>query len=635
MRTLKNTLKHMNGFGFSRILEKHIMHPTTLCSFWKNFSGHFARLTCNHSYGYAFRPIEQIDSLKFPQNSAFSYNMRAKPMQLKASIFLTQLVFVFSFQAGADNLDQPPPHWQQKLEGVIQVDISPLKPAEQKAIEEARAKVDTLLLSMKTDTKQLAAEYGKLGNQYLTHDLYTSADACYNNAIKLAPGHFPWAYYSAYLAQEDGNMQLALSRFKLALELDPEYLPARYRLAQVNLELNQLDEAYTLFHELLSNEELKAAAHNGLGQVFLMKQEYTSAAEHFTQALELAPEANSIHYPLALSLRAAGNKQLAKQHLKQYGKRELVIEDRLVEALEALKDPASRHFVAAMTAVIRKEYVNAINEFRDGFEYEPENAAARTSYARVLYLNNDKEKSREQLNQVIAQKPDKTLALFLLAVLNDESGKKKEAAELYRRVIKLDPAHEGAHFYLGNYYMHNKDYSNASKHYETVILNNERNIPAHIFNLVARMGSGASDKELFALSQQITDRIPNMFTIKRIQILLLALSNNKDVHNSELANNMAEQMYKLGQHPINLELLALTTASTGDFDLAMEQMRKAISAEQQYKKGRSIKRMQNNLLLLQEQQLPDLEWHEEIAHMQPPPTHALATFRDYPDPNPI
>ena len=57
------------------------MHPTTLCSFWRNFSGHFARLACNHSYGYAFRPIEQIDSLtdfiKYTPLSAFSCNIRA------------------------------------------------------------------------------------------------------------------------------------------------------------------------------------------------------------------------------------------------------------------------------------------------------------------------------------------------------------------------------------------------------------------------------------------------------------------------------------------------------------------------------------------------------------------------------
>jgi hypothetical protein len=62
------------------------MHPTTLCSFWVNCSGHFARLTCNHSYGYAhclifMGPIEQIDSLtdfiKYTPLSTFSCNMRA------------------------------------------------------------------------------------------------------------------------------------------------------------------------------------------------------------------------------------------------------------------------------------------------------------------------------------------------------------------------------------------------------------------------------------------------------------------------------------------------------------------------------------------------------------------------------
>jgi len=60
------------------ILEKYTMYPLTLCSFWKNISGHFVRFTCNHSYGYAFRRIVQTDSLIFPQNSAFLWNIRVK-----------------------------------------------------------------------------------------------------------------------------------------------------------------------------------------------------------------------------------------------------------------------------------------------------------------------------------------------------------------------------------------------------------------------------------------------------------------------------------------------------------------------------------------------------------------------------
>jgi tetratricopeptide (TPR) repeat protein len=556
-------------------------------------------------------------------------------MRINASIFLAQLIFLFSCHANADNLDKLPPNWQHKLEAVIQVDITPLKPAEQKAIEQARAKVDALLPSVTSDTKQLASLYGKLGNQYLAHNLYTSADACYNNAIKLAPGHFPWAYYSAYLALKNGNMQAALTRFELAVEIDPEYLPARYRLAQVNLELNRLDEAYAMFNELLTDADLKAAAHNGIGQVFQMKQEYASATEHFTRALELAPEANSIHYPLAMSLRSIGEKELAKQHLQQYGKREIIIRDRLLDSLDALKDPASRHFIAAMSAVLKKEFARAITEFEEGLEIEPENTAARTSYARVLYLNNNRKKSREQLIQVIDQKPDKTLALFLLALLDDESNNSKQAAELYRRVIKLNPAHEGAHFFLGNYYLGIKDYTSASQHYETVILHNEKNIPAHVYNLISRMGSGAPDKKLIELAQQIKDRAPNILAIRRILILLLALSDEAGVRNSSLARDMAEQMYKLAQYPVNLELLALTTASAGNFDLAVQQMRKAVTAEQPYKNSENIRRMNDYLLLLQNHQLPRLQWQQEIAHMLPPPTNALVTFRDYPDANPI
>jgi tetratricopeptide (TPR) repeat protein len=220
-------------------------------------------------------------------------------------------------------------------------------------------------------------------------------------------------------------------------------------------------------------------------------------------------------------------------------------------------------------------------------------------------------------------------------LLNDESHKNEEAAELYKRVIKLDPTHEGANFFLGNYYLHIRDYRKASKHYETVMLYTEKNIPAHVFNLAARVGDGASDKELIELIQQITDRVPNMLAINRLQILLLALSKDASVRDSEQAKNMAEQLYKLAQYPVNMELLALTSASAGDFDLAVQQMQKAVAAERQYKHSSNLKRMQETLLLLQNKKLPELQWQQEIMHMQPPPTHALASFRDYPDANPI
>lgn len=556
-------------------------------------------------------------------------------MRFHISRLVAVLLFVTCYQANADYLENLPAQWQQHLKTVSQIDPSLLKPGVGKDIAVARAKVDALLRLEEPDTKHLASAYGKLANLYLTHGLYTSADICYHNAIHLEPEHFPWRYYSAYLSQENGNMTDALTRFELATEIDPDYLPARYKLAQVYLDLNQLDKAYDLFNALLKEADFEAAAHYGLGQVHLVRQDYTDASRHLAQALELAPEATSIHYPLALSLRATGKTDLAKQHLQQYKKHELVIDDPLVESLEQLKDPAYRHFVEAMTAVIRNKFEKAVVEFEAGLAYNPDNTAARTSYARVLYLTGRKDKCRIQLERIIDQDPDKPIALFLLALLNDESSNGERAVELYKRVIELNSTHEGANFFLGNHYLRRRDYQNAIRHYEIVILNNEKNIPAHIFRLAAMMSSSASDKELLAAVQKITSRSPEMLSAKRIQILLLALSRDVDVHDSQLSLTLAESMYKKHQYPVNLELLALTTASAGDFDLAAEQMRKALEGEKQQKNSPNLQRMNQNLLLLENNRLPELNWHEEINHMRPRPTKALATFRDYPDANPI
>jgi tetratricopeptide (TPR) repeat protein len=541
---------------------------------------------------------------------------------------------VFALQAAADSLDNLPTQWQQ-LKQVAQVEISTLKVDEQKAITDARQRVEEILHSQQPDMEQLASGYGNLGNLYLAHSLYTSADACYSNAMQLSPDEFPWAYYSAYLAQENGNMEAALSRYKKALELDPDYLPASYRLAQVYSDLNRVDDAYSLFSSLLNEPGFEAAAHNGIGQVYLMKHDYSNAIDHFSRALELAPDASQIHYPLALSLRATGKTELAKQHLQQYGKQAVVIKDPLVDALEALKDPASRHFVAAMTAMIRKDLAKAIAEFEAGLEFQPDNTSARTSYARVLYLHGNRNKSRSQLERVIQQDPNKTLAIFLMAVLDDEANKKEEAARLYKRVILLNPSHPGAHFFLGNLYLHSKEYDEALRHYDSVIQQDEKNIAAHVFKLVAMMGNGSPDSKLLIVTQQITDRAPNLMPIQRIKVLLLALSKDTHVHNSKLAIELADQMYQTGQYPVNMELSALATASAGNFGLARKQLEEAIAAEKQYRKSSNLERMNTNLRLLEQKKLPELLWQDEIRHMLPPPTQALSTFRNYPDLNPI
>ncbi len=209
---------------------------------------------------------------------------------------LAALVLGLSSAFGlASGIEDLPPAWQKKLEPVPGVDLSPLKADEQEAIAAGRARIDALLARETPETGELASEYGRLGNLYMIHGLYTSADACYANAMHLEPGHFPWAYYAAYLAQQDGTLQAALSGYSKARALDPDYPPARYRLALVHLDLNQADEAYQLLLPLLDDPVYEAAANYGLGQYYVTQQDHEKAIEHFSRALELEPGASKIH----------------------------------------------------------------------------------------------------------------------------------------------------------------------------------------------------------------------------------------------------------------------------------------------------------------------------------------------------
>lgn len=552
------------------------------------------------------------------------------------------ILFGFNQPAFSDNLSDLPAQWRQSLNATGEIDISTLLADEQQAIRSLRADIDQLLLKTSdhdkpaTDTQgRLAKMYGNLGSLYLTHGLYTSADACFSNAILLQPDNFRWAYYLAYNAHKSGNLPVALERLQAALKLDDHYPPATSRLAQTYLDLNQPDKALVEFNKLLDQKDFRAAGHNGIGQVYLLEHEYAAAAEHFTKALELEPEATQIHYPLAQALRALGQKDQARLHLQKFADQRLRIPDPLVEKLDELKNPAHQHFVNAMTSVVRKQFSKARLEFEAGLQIEPDNTAARTSYARALYLDGEVKLARKELEHVVRLDPQKHLALFLLALLEETAGNSSSAADLYQRVLKLRPEHDGANFFLGNIQLRNRNYQQAIDHYEQAIANDANNLPAHLYRLVAMMGIGSPDTQLRDAVETIIERAPSSYPPQRIRILLYALSRNSEVRNPSLASRLAERLYNTSRNPLNMELLAIAKASSGDFDTAIPLLAQASKAEQQRKHSINSRRMLDNLALLQNRQLPQLSWDDETRYLIPPLTDPLASFRDYPDANPV
>jgi tetratricopeptide (TPR) repeat protein len=243
-------------------------------------------------------------------------------------------------------------------------------------------------------------------------------------------------------------------------------------------DLNESDKAAAAYREVASMPGLEAPALFGLGQIALLRRDYANAIDDFSKALQLDPAATRIHYPLAQALHAVKRDAEAREHLALRGDRLPAVKDPLVEELDAMKNSASRYFTRAMKAIQDRDYEAAAAAFAQGLDTEPDNATARVSYARALYLTNRKTDARQALERAVALQPDNTLGLFLLGVLSDEAGDAAGAENYYQRVLEHEPGHGGAHFFLANHYWRQGDYSDAARHYAAAVADDPRNVPA-------------------------------------------------------------------------------------------------------------------------------------------------------------
>jgi tetratricopeptide (TPR) repeat protein len=447
--------------------------------------------------------------------------------------------------------------------------------------------------------------------------------------MQLAPDHFRWAYYAAYLADRNGRTPQALDRYQHARTLKPDYKALTVRLGNVLLDLNELDQARAAFEQVVNATGLEAASLYGLGQIALLKRDYDTAIDAFTRALAFDPAASRIHYPLAQALRATRRNDEAKAQLALRGDQPPSFRDPQIESLEALKIGSRLHFLRAMKAIKRQDYAAASEAFAQGLSGEPDNVLARISYARTLYLTGDKSGARQALEAALAMQPDNSLGLFLLGILAEEAGDTDKAAGYYRRAISYTPDHTGAHQYLADQYYRQGNYTSAAEHYASSIKGEPSNLAATIPYMGTLLLTDAPAATLMTGLETAIDRFPEYPGFKSLQILLLASSRNPEIHDPGTALKNAQQLNDRYRIPPHQELLALAYAATGDYEKAVSIQEELLSYARRAMPGEAD-RVAQTLAYYQDKTLPPLDELINHAALQAQGFNATAPFRDYP-----
>ncbi len=348
--------------------------------------------------------------------------------------------------------------------------------------EEIEGHLDVLETARAQDARprRLAGSYGQLGKVFHAYKLHDAAGVGYRNAERFEPESYRWPYFQALLAFDDGDPTLAANRLKRALELEPNDIPARLRLGEAFLQLGRWEEAQSTFEQALDGGAASsaAAAHYGLGRAASSLGDFPSAVEHFERALELQPDADLIHYPLAQAFRNLGDIERARHHAASYGRVGVVFPEPLSRELR--ETAQSTHFftVFADLALDIGQFQAAEKGFRRALEADPDNPSAHRGLGLVAQSRGDLTTARKHFLEARRIAPQSADYPYYLAEIASREGDTGSAIEYLREALEADPGLHYARFRLAEAHQFEGRHEEALRLYEEILASEPQNRPA-------------------------------------------------------------------------------------------------------------------------------------------------------------
>lgn len=530
----------------------------------------------------------------------------------------------------ADPVAEPPAPWAARLAPIPESDISGAEPLMREAIQAARGQVADMLMATDADPKRLARAYGRLGALLVLREVEAPADAAFRNAQALDPDEARWAYYAGYLAMMSGNTDQALTYLERARTLNPDYQPLYLRLGKVHLDRSALPEARADLERAAQTPGLAAAANYYLGQIANLERRHRDAVAHLETALVADPQATEAHWPLAQAYRALGQNDLARTHMAQVAARTPRAEDPLLAELQGAARQSVPAFERAVYAVGQRDYKAAADQFAAGLAVDPDNRAARLSYARVLYLANDPDGARRELDAALAGEPPIPLGLFLKAILAQGAGDLGAAEALYRRVLGLDPGHLGAGFYLANLDLSAGRFAEAAAGYRRLLSAAEAPAPTRFLWLVAQSRAGSPWAPIAAELETQISATPTDPQLRYAQIRLLATAPDPLLRDPARALTLATALAFEQPGPHALRALALAQAANGDWEAAVNTVAQVIALGGGWFPAELRQLLERELVAYRDQRLEPEPWPSDDPLFAPPPLDVGALMRDYP-----
>ena len=317
--------------------------------------------------------------------------------------------------------------------------------------------------AISTDTKDINALILQGEIQSMLPESLSDAEVSVNEAQSIretAPGY----YLLGKIYENKESFDLALTNFKKAVSLHPDYLKAilsaagtaqrlglyadaetlltqaysginkfhiieqkqiYLSMASLNLEIGKLENAKSDLEEVLKISKSDVQAFLMLGDVSVKLNRYEDAAGYYENALKIEPQNPEANY-------LAGTVYV---RIKKYTQ---AIE-RLKKAVEGQPKEFKYHLGLGIAYLYSDQLNDSLTELKKAQEIDPKNSDVLYNLCNVYLKKGEKETALEVARKAVASAPDSIDARMALSRTYEQLERNPEAKAELEKAIKLDP----------------------------------------------------------------------------------------------------------------------------------------------------------------------------------------------------
>ncbi len=314
---------------------------------------------------------------------------------------------------------------------------------------------------------------GRLGMLLHAFEQYESAELCYRRARILDSDRFQWAYYLGLTQAIEGKNEEAAVALRDGIRLEPGYLPARLKLAEVLLNIGRLDESDGICQSIAKDDSQFAPAYYCLGRVASAKGQIAASVDQYRKACQLRPSFGTAHYALALAYQRTGETVQAQQHMDAYQKYKAdgdpQPEDPLLEAVRSLDNTALAHLMRGVELENTGQIDGAIAEHEEAVKQDSRLVQAHANLIALYARSGRGDKAESEYQATVKINPNLPQSHYDYGVFLVSQTRYREAEVAFRKALDSSPFYGEAHSNLGAMLEREGKFDEAIRHYRVAI----------------------------------------------------------------------------------------------------------------------------------------------------------------------